>query len=980
MPAPDSIRELVEKFENEKQRFTASNYNETQVRVEFINPFFAALGWDVTDSRHVTHEDRVDVEEDGKTKPKHPDYGFMIDNVVRFYVEAKAPHVNIKTSVDPAYQVRRYGWSAKLPASILTDFEEFSLYDCRIRPELSDKKSNVNRPRYYLYTDYVDKWDEIAGLLSYESVRNNKLDDFIRGEKVRGIETVDEAFLNELESWREKLAKDIALHNHALRDPSRIRDLNMAVQLTIDRIVFLRICEDREIEPYGRLRDLKNNTGIYEELKQFFRQADTRYNSGLFHFADEAKREDPDNLTLSLTIGDDALRPILSNLYYPNSPYEFSVLPADILGQVYERFLGKVIDISPTGAVNIDEKPEVRKAGGVYYTPTYIVDYIVENTVGKLLDGKTPEQVSELRILDPACGSGSFLIGAFQHLMDWHLNYYTNKALKTNLNKKLIREYTVTTPTGEAQTRYTLTTDEKKRILLNNIYGVDLDQQAVEVSKLSLLLKVLEGENTASVQTGFAVDRVLPDLNNNIKWGNSLIESDFYAGKTFNMFGDEELFRVKAFDWSSDDGFGAIMKRGGFDAVIGNPPYDVLEKDRNKSSWPHEALSEYVSRNLEYRSALGGKTNLYRFFLIRSTQLLRLSGYFGMIIPLSLLADISTALTRQYLMEVSEDLHADCFPQKDDRNRRIFFDAKLSTVIITFSKKETLDANSHKISLRIFPANSFTDVPKSNVIYLRDAELLDRKNIPIPLTSSDNWSVCRTIHNKMIIKRLGDLQEVEVRRGEINQTIYRNYIKSDNTLTRLLKGVEVGQYIIRDKLSQGEREWFDKEKFLESNNEKPVSKLPRIATQRITGVDERLRLVATIIEPETYFADSTNSINLRGSTKYKLEYFTGLLNSHLMQWRFKITSSNNNVGTNELESLPIRTIDFDNPEEVALHDRMVQLVETMLDLHKQLPATTGEAKKILERRIAATDRDIDTLVYQLYDLTPEEIAIVEGQS
>ena len=251
----------------------------------------------------------------------------------------------------------------------------------------------------------------------------------------------------------------------------------------------------------------------------------------------------------------------------PIAPTNFPFLPADILGQVYERFLGKVIELTDTGAAKIEEKPEVRKAGGVYYTPTYIVDYIVQNTVGKLLEGKTPDQAAKLRILDPACGSGSFLTGAYQYLLDWHLNYYREHPTSYRNNRR-------ETPAGMI-----LTTAHKRDILRNNIYGVDLDQNAVEVSKLSLLLKMLENEDE-SAATGrqtimFAAGgRILPDLSDNIKWGNSLIGSDFYSGKQMDLFDDEQVLKVKPFDWDSKTtGFGDIMSNGGFDAVIGNPPY-----------------------------------------------------------------------------------------------------------------------------------------------------------------------------------------------------------------------------------------------------------------------------------------------------------------------------------------------------------------------------------------------------------------------
>ena len=312
---------------------------------------------------------------------------------------------------------------------------------------------------------------------------------------------VDKAFLGEIEGWRDALARTIALRNPSLSQ----RELNYAVKATIDRIIFLRICEDRGIEPYGRLQGLCNGGGTYGRLRQLFYEADQRYDSGLFHFADENGRSGAaDRLTLELTIDDKPLKDILKRLYYPESPYEFSVLPADILGQVYEQFLGKVIRLTPGHRAVVEDKPEVKNAGGVYYTPTYIVDYIVKHTVGRLLEGLTPKQAAELRILDPACGSGSFLIGAYQYLLDWHLKEYAEHPGKHR--KELVQGRG-----GE----WRLTTSEKKRILQSCIYGVDIDAQAVETTKLSLLLKVLEGETAESIdaQLSFLRERALPDLS-----------------------------------------------------------------------------------------------------------------------------------------------------------------------------------------------------------------------------------------------------------------------------------------------------------------------------------------------------------------------------------------------------------------------------------------------------------------------------------
>ena len=977
MIVPDRILELVGRFSSNLESYKQGKYNETQVRREFIDPLLEELGWDVANKqgyaeayKEVVHEDVVKI--GGATKA--PDYSFRIGGVRKFFLEAKKPSVNIREDTYPAYQLRRYAWSAKLPLSILTDFEEFAVYDCRIKPAKTDKASN-SRILFMKFTEYSDRWNEITGIFSREAILKGSFDKYVESKKAkRGTAEVDSAFLKEIERWRDLLARNIALRNPDLSQ----RELNFAVQRTIDRIIFLRISEDRGIETYGTLMALQNGNQVYKRMFQIFRQADDRYNSGLFHFQREKGRSDDslDTLTSGLNIDDRVLKDILKNLYYPDSPYEFSVLPADILGQVYEQFLGKVIRLTPAHHAVVEDKPEVRKAGGVYYTPTYIVDYIVKQTVGKLIEGKKPgprSAVSKLKILDPACGSGSFLLGAYQFLLDWHRDEYIKDDPKKWATGGKPRLYQ--SPGSD----WRLTTDERKRILLNNIYGVDIDPQAVETTKLSLLLKVLEGEDeqTLGQQISMFQERVLPDLANNIKCGNSLIGPDFYEGKQMSLMDEEETYRINAFDWQAE--FPEIMSTGGFDAVIGNPPYDVMEKERGASSWPHSALREYIDFRNDFKNALGGKLNLFRFFLVQSLELTRLNGRFGMIVPLSLLADISTSKTRCYIFMSLKELVADCFPQKDNPNRRIFKGAKLSIVIITGKAVKKVPEEIATINTRVYPWNRFDDPYRENIIRLKDLTLIDPKNIPIPLVDLKNWDLCRKLQSSIFSKRLGDLHEYIVNRGEINQTIFRKFIVENPNKARLLKGVEVGRFKIHKKLSQGERKWFDEQSFLKENKKKLIVYRKRIATQRITGVDEKLRIVATIIEPPTYFADSTNSIVIKRESSYSLEYVLGILNSLLMQWRFKITSTNNNVGTNELETLPIRTIDFSDPTDKARHDQMVELVEQMLDLNKRLAqAKDPQTKTVLQRQIETTDRQIDHLVYELYGLTKEEIKIVEG--
>lgn len=415
------ISQLVERFTEQISSYKHSDYNETLTRRDFIDPFFKALGWDMDNEegnaeayREVIHEDKIKI----GSATKAPDYSFRLAGGKRmFFVEAKKPSVFVKEEIPPAYQIRRYGWSAKLPISIVTDFEEFAIYDCTKKPKATDKASAA-RIKYLNYKEYITEFDFLWDTFSKERVLKGSFDKFVLSDTgKKGTATVDKEFLESLNEWRKLLAETISINNVKLNEDQ----LNFAVQQTLDRIIFLRICEDRGVEPYEKLKYCLNaplkEWGVYKNLFTYFEEADKKYNSGLFDLA-------KDNTTSKLNIDNKVLKKIIEELYYPVSPYEFSVLSVEILGSAYEQFLGKVIRLTPSHKAKIEEKPEVRKAGGVYYTPQYIVDYIVKNTVGKLVEGKTPKEVVKIKIVDPACGSGSFLIGAYQYLLDWHLSYY----------------------------------------------------------------------------------------------------------------------------------------------------------------------------------------------------------------------------------------------------------------------------------------------------------------------------------------------------------------------------------------------------------------------------------------------------------------------------------------------------------------------------------------------------------------------------
>ncbi|MCL2304743.1 MAG: N-6 DNA methylase [Planctomycetaceae bacterium] len=419
----EKLRELIELFRSNVAQYKSPDYDEANTRTDFIDKFFELLGWDVRNVngyseqyRDVVREDRIVID----NRPKAPDYSFRIGGYRTFFVEAKKPSVNIKDDISPAFQIRRYGYTAKLPLSILTDFEEFAVYDTRIKPHKNDKASTA-RIFYCKYDQYLEKcsfegfdtnFDYIVGTFSKESVLRGSFDRYIEATKnKRGTSEVDQELLALVETWRLHLARTIAKANPELDT----HHLNVAVQRIIDRILFLRIAEDRHIERYENLFHAAEKQDVYKKLHSLFADADEKYNAGLF------KQED---WLDQLQVDDKVLSPIIKGLYYPESPYEFSVLPIEILGSIYERFLGKTIRLTAGHQAKVEEKPEVRKSGGVYYTPQYIVDYIVRETIGQKIQNS-----STVTILDPACGSGSFLVGAYTFLLNWHPTPLSNLAV-----------------------------------------------------------------------------------------------------------------------------------------------------------------------------------------------------------------------------------------------------------------------------------------------------------------------------------------------------------------------------------------------------------------------------------------------------------------------------------------------------------------------------------------------------------------------
>lgn len=1024
------ISALVKRFEEQLESYKRADYNETLTRQDFINPFFKALGWDIDNSqgfaeayREVIHEDRVKI----GSATKAPDYSFRLSGGKRlFFVEAKKPSVVIKDDTTVAYQIRRYGWSAKLALSIITDFEEFAVYDCTKKPSASDKAS-TSRIKYLTFKDYLNEFDYLWNTFSKESVLKGGLDRYIANDTVKkGTTTVDKEFLNSLDTWRTDLASNISKNNKLLNED----ELNFAVQQTIDRIIFLRIAEDRSIEQYGALKDATKQGDIYKNMFSLFLSADEKYNSGLF----DLKK---DKLSKDLIVENKILKKIINELYYPESPYEFSVLSVEILGSAYEQFLGKTIRIDKSNKAKIEEKPEVRKAGGVYYTPQYIVDYIVRNTVGKLIENKSPKEIELIKILDPACGSGSFLIGAYQYLIDYHKDYYFKHETKSGKKESPI------TPEGN------LTSSEKKRILLNNIYGVDIDTNAVEVTKLSLLLKCMEGENESTIAQQYKLwnERILPTLDNNIKSGNSLIDTDFYDNQL--DFGEDR--KIKPFNWLK--AFPEVFKRveikadkeeilkltkevkfhaqktyeysqqleskilqahepilnygnGGFDVVIGNPPY-VRQ----------ELLGDQKAYFSTKYTVFHGMADLYSYFIEKGIGLLKPNGLFGIIVANKWMRANYGEPLRKWLkkIEIQQIIDFGDLP--------VFQGATTYPCILLYRKNE-FSSNIEITNIKTLDFPNLQEYVNSNRTLLKQSLLED-----------NGWNLSSSLEQDLLKKiqaagiPLGKYVEGKIYYGiktglneafVINDETKNRLIQEDPKSSEIIKPFLVGKDIKRFQPPISDKHLIFFPKGFTKNNSKGFKSpwrwveenYPAIANYLLQfevkakkrcdqgdywwelracdyyGEFEKPKICWGNLCKESPFNIIYESYYINAPAVFipvSDLYLLGLVSSSILWYFLTNISAGRNGGYIEakpiyVSQIPIRAINSSYETENALRNEIIRNVEALLKLNKEKQSSKLQSQlEQLQSRIDYHEQKINESVYALYNLTDDEIKIIESQ-
>jgi type I restriction-modification system DNA methylase subunit len=917
--AKENLSRLTAKFERELSVDRIKEYNEEAAKIAFIQPLLKdVLGWDVNDHDEVSPEE--------KTSRGRVDYGLKVEGKIKIFIEAKPPKADLSRHVEQAIQ---YGYNRKgVSFVLLTDFEGLKLFDVTVKPDIRNPLKGLKID--LSWKNYLTQFEKLW-LLSKESVAKGELDKLLLVKPKERL-PVDKAILDDLKRWRETLAKDLFKNNPELfhsedqeKDASYLKEI---AQRILDRIIFMRSCEDRGLVHRRPLKELfeertetvGTNTMIF--LKEEFKHYNNIFNSDLFR---------PQDWENNLAIDFSVIKDIVLETY---NPYQFDVIPLEVLGNIYEQYLGYTIRLTDH-QVKYELKPEVRKAGGIYYTPEYIVDYIVKNTVGKLLQELPPRKIKKLRILDPACGSGSFLIRAYEEMLNYYLDQKKKKQKEEGKQRKLELEKEEAEPS--------LTINEKSEILREHIFGVDIDEQAVEVTKLSLMLKMLEGEY--GIIPGRAI---LPMLDKNIKCGNSLISGDILELKKY--FGDD-WYIVKPFNWDRE--FREIVvEEGGFDVIIGNPPYGALLNKLEK---------DYL---FEKYPLIKGQPDSYEYFLYQAKNLSLKKGYMSFIVPTNFIESqraegLREALLREGYIKLISSFRYNVWAQN-----------AAETLVIVFQKGVKGD-----VSYVIHPRSPYEFINEINTVQVDQASWL-KTPLKRFLIRANPTLIQKIEDEKIRLRDVCDVSQGIIVYKTREESIRNPYISDRSKGTEWKKLLDNKSSIKRYALNWGGH-YLKYGAWLWCPRDSKYFEQPKILFIRLRNKSLTRKLIGTYDNEKFYNRDNFNNIILK-DRRYSLKYILGLFNSTLLNYWYKSYFDNVNINPAQVRLIPICSINFNNFNEKKLYDNLIVLVDVMIDLNKKIQISKGHEKEQIQRQIEKTDREIDDLVYKLYGITEEEKKIIEG--
>ena len=984
------IHVLVERYKANRDYYRSAKFNETEVRSQFLDPLFEILGWDIrntagknTNEREVLLEEPL--KENAASHTKKPDYTFRLFGERKFFLEAKKPCVHIEREDDPAKQVRRYGYTAGLKISVLSNFEQLYIYDTSCPVEQNDTRVKAII-REYKYTDYEDAAEELLEYLGKNSVYSGHFDEvWSEIEANVNHRSVDELFLQQINNWRLMLGTEILRNNPEIE----MEELGDIVQSYINKILFLRVCEDRNIETYQSLLQIANNNS-HQELISKFKAADSHYNSGLFE--EKLSEEIIGNVSSSFWA-------IIRELYFPQSSYSFVVLSSDILGKIYEIFISQRLAVVD-GQLSIVNKPE-NEDRDIVTTPNFIVREILRQTMKDNLAQLTDVQILCLKCADIACGSGAFLLETFQLLCDALVDFYTlndkSKLIQTDINT------------------YKLKFEIKRKVLTKCIYGVDKDFNAVEACKFGLLLKLLEGEDESTIAT---FHPVLPTLDENIFYGNSLLEASDVP--------DNQAEDINPFDFG---------KRK-FDYIVGNPPYMKTEDIKKFTPKEHKL---YPKR---YKSAYK-QYDKYFLFIERAFKLLKENGAMGYIVPSKFMKVGAGKELRKFL-----STHKAIKAITSFGAHQVFSDKSTYSCIIVLQNKENdLFKYSEIDSLakwRVRDLASFSENERNISLMGEETWVLcsDRlqsifnhistQSIPLCEIVGDDYifNGIQTSANKVYIfqpesedrqyyyfKYNKQLYQVEKKvtkpyfktvSGDDSLSTYRTFKPNARVIFPYKKRTDGKLDVI--KLSTIQRKYpyfYDYLTVIRPELDRPdrdIKPTPKTSNewhrfgrhQSLEACEVAEKIIVGVLAQENKYAVDTKGtlvssggtagyclVSIPDDSHYSIYYIQAILGSIQGEW---LASLYGEIfrggfiarGTKVLKQIPVRIIDFTNPDDVAAHNGIVERQRSLISLGDRIAAAGSNTRKStpLKRRFELLKAEQQQAINNLYGMTDEEVTLI----
>ncbi|WP_306349944.1 Eco57I restriction-modification methylase domain-containing protein [Flavobacterium sp. '19STA2R22 D10 B1'] len=985
-----TINQLIEKYKSDRKYYLSDKYNETLLRSDFLDPFFELLKWDIKNhAGKSTNEREVILEETLKSNAsehsKKPDYTFRLFSERKFFVEAKKPHVRIESSDETAKQIRRYGFTAKLKISVLSNFEYLMIYDVSVKVDHTDNFQKALIKKYH-YTEYEEKFEEIKNYLGKDSVYSGQFDlEWKDIEAKIQLYSIDNLFLNQINEWRTLLGSEIYRYEPTIN----VQQLNDTVQSYLNRILFLRVCEDRNLEDYQTLLKFAS-ANDFNALISKFQQADIKYNSGLF-----------DQLLVDKIVENisSVFWSIIKQLYYPESPYSFAVFSSDVLGTIYEIFLSEQL-IVHDNAVILIKKPE-NADRDIITTPTFIINDILRKTVQVKCVDLDYTEICKLKFADISCGSGAFLLELFQLLNDNVIDYF----LRTDKTKLI----------HTALETYKLPYDIKRNLLLSCVYGIDKDYNAVESAKFGLLLKLLENEDAASIS---GRNPILPNLDQNIFFGNSLIEPN-------QVFLDNEQIIINPFDFAS-------LR---FDVIVGNPPY--MKSEDMKNITPLELpiyKKNYISAHKQF--------DKYFLFIERGLNLLTSNGILGYIVP-SKFTKVGAAVNLRKELSVNGYLHS----LVSFGANQIFADKTTYTSILIIGKSSQENF-------------TYTEIKNLTQWKIRDFKNINTDEIETNTLSSELWFLVPPylkLTYEKVLKQSENLKKI-VGKDNINNGIQTSanevYIiqatkEENNTVDFIKKGITYSiekdalrpyyvtvrtkgaeklntyrtivpnAYVIFPYIIQNGKTEFiypdeykklyplaykylelNKPKLTEKRDVKPVPKTDqewyrfgRSQYLELGEIKEKI-IIGVMSTGEKYPIDFSQTLHTAGGTAgycslflspdslYSIYYIQAILNSKYVEWIIHLKGEVFRGGyiargTKVLNNLPIRKIDFKNPLDKELHDNIVKTQIKLIEIQQKVDSNVGNKRlqTPLLGQFERTKAIMDDLLKKLYNLGADDSLI-----